>query len=138
MAMLNIQLGEIVFGGIGSGLYSMILFILLAIFLCGLIIGRTPEYLGKKIEGNDVKYIMLALIVFILAILIFSSISVHTGLGLKGIKNKGPHGLSEIIYAYSSAAGNNGSAFGGLTGNTPWYNTTLGIAMLLGRFAYAV
>jgi potassium-transporting ATPase potassium-binding subunit len=134
MPMINIQLGEIVFGGIGSGLYSMILFILLSIFLCGLIIGRTPEYLGKKIEGKDVKYIMLAFMIFILTILAFSAISINKNFGIDGIQNKGPHGLTEILYAYSSAAGNNGSAFGGLKASLPWYNWSTAIAMLIGRY----
>ncbi len=134
MPMINIQLGEIVFGGIGSGLYSMIIFILLAIFLCGLVIGRTPEYLGKKIEGKDVKYIMLALMIFILTILAFTSISVLFPFGTEAIKNKGPHGLSEILYAFSSAAGNNGSAFAGLNSSLPWYNWSTGLAMLIGRY----
>ncbi|OGN61525.1 MAG: potassium-transporting ATPase subunit A [Chlamydiae bacterium RIFCSPHIGHO2_12_FULL_27_8] len=134
MAMLNIELGEIVFGGIGSGLYSMILFILLSIFLCGLIIGRTPEYLGKKIEGTDVRYIMLALMSFILVILAFSAISILLPSALKGISVKGSHGLSQILYVFSSAAGNNGSAFNGLDTTLPWYTITTTFAMLLGRF----
>ncbi len=135
MPMINIQVGEIIFGGIGSGLYGMILFILISIFLCGLIVGRTPEYLGKKIEGKDVKYIMLALMTFFLIILAFSSISITSSFGIEGIKNKGPHGLTEILYAYSSTSGNNGSSFNGLNASLPWYNWSTSIAMLIGRYA---
>lgn len=134
MPLINIQLGEIIYGGIGSGLYSMILFILLAIFLCGLIIGRTPEYLGKKIEGKDVKYIMLALMVFFLIILSLSSLSVMFHFGLDGIQNKGPHGLTEILYAFSTTAGNNGSKFNGINSSSLWYSWTTSISMLVGRY----
>ncbi|MBN2479182.1 MAG: potassium-transporting ATPase subunit KdpA [Parachlamydiales bacterium] len=138
MPMLNIQLGEIVFGGIGSGLFSMIIYILLSIFICGLIIGKTPEYLGKKIEGKEVKLIVLSLIIFFFMILVFSAISSVSSLGLKGIKNLGPHGLTEILYAYSSAVGNNGSAFAGLKSDLMWYNISTAICMLVGRFEFII
>lgn len=132
------QLGEILPGGVGSGLYGMIVMALLAVFVAGLMVGRTPEYLGKKIEAREMKLAILALIVLPLAILGFTAISAMLPVALAGLNNAGPHGLSEILYAYSSAAGNNGSAFAGLSANTPWYNTTLGIAMALGRFAYVI
>lgn len=136
--MFLIQLGEVLPGGVGSGLYGMIVFAILAVFVAGLMVGRTPEFLGKKIEAREMKYAVLAIIVLPLAILGFTAISAMLPLAVAGVGTGGPHGLSEILYAYTSAAGNNGSAFGGLTANTPWYNTTLGIAMLLGRFAYAL
>ncbi|MGH6859856.1 MAG: potassium-transporting ATPase subunit KdpA, partial [Phyllobacterium sp.] len=136
--MFLIQLGEVVPGGVGSGLYGMVIFAILAVFVAGLMVGRTPEFLGKKIESREMKFAMLAVLVLPLAILGFTAISAILPAGLAGLLNKGPHGLSEILYAYSSAAGNNGSAFAGLTANSIWYNTTLGIAMLLGRFAYIV
>ena len=132
--LFNIQLGEIVFGGVGSGLYGMLIFVVLAVFLCGLMVGRTPEYLGKKIEAYDVKMSALTVLILIFSILCFSAWAAVSSWGLAGLNNKGPHGLSEILYAYSSGTGNNGSAFAGLTTNTAWFNTTLGIAMLLGRF----
>jgi potassium-transporting ATPase potassium-binding subunit len=132
--LFNIQLGEIVFGGVGSGLYGMLVFVVLAVFLSGLMVGRTPEYLGKKIEAYDVKMSVLTVLVLIFSILCFSAWAAASSWGLAGIANKGPHGLSEILYAYSSGTGNNGSAFAGLSTNTAWFNTTLGIAMLLGRF----
>lgn len=132
--LLNIQLGEVVFGGVGSGLYGMLVFVVLAVFLAGLMVGRTPEYLGKKIEAYDVKVSVLFVMVPVFAILGFTSWAVVSSYGLAGLNNTGPHGLSEIMYAYSSGAGNNGSAFAGLNANTYWYNTTIGIAMLLGRF----
>jgi len=132
--LFNIQLGEIVFGGVGSGLYGMLVFVVLAVFLCGLMVGRTPEYLGKKIEAYDVKMSVLTVLILIFSILCFSAWAAASSWGLAGIANKGPHGLSEILYAYSSGTGNNGSAFAGLTTNTVWFNTTMGIAMLLGRF----
>ena len=132
--LLNIELGEIIFGGVGSGLYGMIVFVVLSVFIAGLMVGRTPEYLGKKIEAYDVKMSMLYVLIFPLLILTLSAISVLYPAGLSGISNPGPHGLSQILYAYSSAAGNNGSAFAGLNANTPWYNTTLGFTMLAGRF----
>jgi K+-transporting ATPase ATPase A chain len=132
--MVNIMLGEIVFGGVGSGLYGMIVFVILAVFIAGLMVGRTPEYLGKKIESYDVKMAMLAVLILTCTILIFSAIAVVKPYGTAGISNPGPHGLSQILYAYVSSAGNNGSAFGGLSANTLWYNTSTGVAQLLGRF----
>jgi K+-transporting ATPase ATPase A chain len=132
--LFNIQLGEIIFGGVGAGLYGMLVFVVLAVFIAGLMVGRTPEYLGKKIQAYEVKTAMLALLVLAVSILGFSAWASVSKWGLAGLNNNGPHGLSEILYAYSSTNGNNGSAFAGLTGNTPWYNTTLGIAMLVGRF----
>jgi K+-transporting ATPase ATPase A chain len=132
--LLNIQLGEVVFGGVGAGLYGMLVFVVLTVFLAGLMIGRTPEYLGKKIEAYDVKLSMLFVMIPVLSILGFTAWAAASNWGLASLNNAGPHGLSEILYANSSAAGNNGSAFAGLNGNTYWYNTTLAIAMLLGRF----
>ena len=132
--LLNIMLGEVIFGGVGSGLYGMIVFVILAVFIAGLMVGRTPEYLGKKIEVFDVKMAMLSVLAASLTILIFSAIAVVTKSGLAGISNPGPHGLSQILYAFTSSVGNNGSAFAGISANTPWYNTLTGIAMLLGRF----
>ncbi|MDQ1258012.1 MAG: potassium-transporting ATPase potassium-binding subunit [Candidatus Hydrogenedentes bacterium] len=132
--LVNIQLGEIVFGGVGSGLYGMLVFIILAVFLAGLMVGRTPEYLGKKIGAYDVKLAVLFLLATIFSILGFTAWASIGAWGLAGILNKGPHGLGEILYAFSSTAGNNGSAFAGLSGNTAAYNTTLGAAMLVGRF----
>jgi K+-transporting ATPase ATPase A chain len=116
----------------------MVVLALIAVFVAGLMVGRTPEYLGKKVEAREIKYAMLAVLILPLAILSFSAIAAVLPVALKGLANSGPHGLSEILYAYSSATGNNGSAFAGLSANTPWWNDTLGIAMLLGRFAYAV
>jgi K+-transporting ATPase ATPase A chain len=136
--MFLMQLGEVLPGGVGSGLYGMVVFAILAVFVAGLMVGRTPELLGKKIEAREMKYAMLAVLILPLAILGFSAASAMLPFAVAGIGTGGPHGLSEILYAFTSAAGNNGSAFGGLTANTPWYDTTLGIAMLLGRFAYAV
>jgi potassium-transporting ATPase potassium-binding subunit len=132
--LLNIMLGEVIFGGVGSGLYGMIVFVILAVFIAGLMVGRTPEYLGKKIEAFDVKMAMLSVLAASLTILIFAAIAVVTKPGLAGISNPGPHGLSQILYAFTSSVGNNGSAFGGINATTVWYNTTTGIAMLLGRF----
>ena len=136
--LFNIQLGEIIIGGVGAGLYGMLVFVVLAVFIAGLMVGRTPEYLGKKIQAYDVKMAMLALLVLAVSILGFSAWAAIAPWGLAGLNNSGPHGLSEILYAFSSANGNNGSAFAGLTANTPWYNTTLGIAMLIGRFLMIV
>jgi K+-transporting ATPase ATPase A chain len=136
--LFNIQLGEIIIGGVGAGLYGMLVFVILAVFIAGLMVGRTPEYLGKKIQSYEVKMAMLALLVLALSILGFSAWAAVSQWGLVGLNNAGPHGLSEILYAYSSANGNNGSAFAGLTANTPWYNTTLGLAMLIGRFLMIV
>jgi K+-transporting ATPase ATPase A chain len=133
--MVNIMLGEVIFGGVGAGLYGMLIFVVLAVFIAGLMVGRTPEYLGKKIESFDVKMAMLYVLIFPLSILGFSAVSLLTpSLGLPGITNPGPHGLSQILYAYTSATGNNGSAFGGINANTHWYNLSLGTAMLVGRF----
>ena len=136
--LFNMQLGEVVFGGVGSGLYGMLVFVVLAVFLTGLMVGRTPEYLGKKIESYDIKVSVLAVLISIFSILGFSVWAVASKWGMDGLNNTGPHGLSEILYAYSSGTANNGSAFAGLSGNTPWYNTTLGLAMLLGRFVMIV
>lgn len=132
--LFNIQLGEIIFGGVGAGLYGMLVFVVLAVFIAGLMVGRTPEYLGKKIESYDVKMAMLALLVLCLSILGFAAWAAVSKWGRDGLSNSGPHGLSEILYAFSSGTGNNGSAFAGLNANTPWYNITLGFAMLIGRF----
>jgi potassium-transporting ATPase potassium-binding subunit len=136
--LLNIMLGEVIFGGVGSGLYGMIVFVILAVFIAGLMVGRTPEYLGKKIEAFDVKMAMLSVLAASLTILIFGAIAVAIKPGLAGITNPGPHGLSQILYAYTSSVGNNGSAFAGISANTLWYNTTTGITMLLGRFFVAI
>src|SRR5437762_9038991 len=132
--LVNIMLSEVIFGGVGAGLYGMLIYIILAVFIAGLMVGRTPEYLGKKIEAYDVKMAMLVVLVFPLVILGFSAISAVEGFGTSSILNPGPHGLSEILYAFTSQAGNNGSAFNGLTTNTLWYNTAGGITMLAGRF----
>ena len=136
--LVNMELGEVVFGGVGAGLYGMLVFVVLTVFLAGLMVGRTPEYLGKKIQAYDVKVSVLAVLVLCFSILGFAAWSVVRPWGIAGLNNTGPHGLSELLYAYSSAVGNNGSAFAGLTGNTPWLNTTLGIAMLCGRFLFIV
>lgn len=136
--LFNIELGEIVFGGVGAGLYGMLVFVVLAVFIAGLMVGRTPEYLGKRIEAYEVKMAMLALLVPPFAILGFAGWAATSPWGLAALLNRGPHGLSEILYAFSSAAGNNGSAFAGLSADTPWYNTTLALAMLAGRFLVIV
>ena len=136
--LVNIQLGEVIFGGVGSGLYGMLVFVILAIFLAGLMVGRTPEYCGKKVEAYDVKMCALVVLVSIFSILGFAAFGAATSSGTRVLGNGGPHGLTEIIYAFSSAVGNNGSAFAGLSGNTAWYNVTLGIAMLCGRFLVIV
>jgi K+-transporting ATPase ATPase A chain len=136
--LFNIQLGEIIIGGVGAGLYGMLVFVVLAVFIAGLMVGRTPEYLGKKIQSFEVKMAMLSLLILCLTILGFAAWASVSKWGLDGLNNTGPHGLSEILYAYSSCVGNNGSAFAGLSANTPWYNTTLGIAMLFGRFLMIV
>ena len=133
-----IQLGEVLPGGVGSGLYGMIVFGLLAVFVAGLMVGRTPEFLGKKIEAREMKFAMLAVLILPLAILSFSAVAAMLPSALSSLANAGPHGLSELLYAYSSAVGNNGSAFAGINANTPWFNTTLAIAMVLGRFAYVI
>ena len=132
--LVNIMLSEVIFGGVGSGMYGILVYIVLAVFIAGLMVGRTPEYLGKKIEAYDVKMAMLVSLVFPLIILTLTGISVVKGFGTAGISNPGPHGLSQILYAFTSSAGNNGSAFAGLTVNTPWYDTATGITTLVGRF----
>jgi K+-transporting ATPase ATPase A chain len=132
--LVNMMLSEVIFGGVGAGMYGMLIYIVLTVFIAGLMVGRTPEYLGKKIEAYDVKMAMLVALVFPLVILIFAAISSVAGFGTSSISNPGPHGLTQIIYAFTSQAANNGSAFGGLNGNTPWYNITGGITMLVGRF----
>ncbi len=133
--LANIMLAEVIFGGVGAGMYGMLIYVVLAVFLAGLMVGRTPEYLGKKIEAFDVKMAMLNVLIFPLTILIFAAISsVSPGFGTSQLNNAGPHGLSEMLYAFTSGTGNNGSAFAGISANTYWYNTTIGVAMLLGRF----
>jgi K+-transporting ATPase ATPase A chain len=132
--LVNIMLGEVIFGGVGSGMYGILVFVILAVFIAGLMVGRTPEYLGKKIEAFDVKMAMLSVLISSLTILVFAAIAVVAKFGTSSILNPGPHGLSEILYAYTSSVGNNGSAFGGLNANTTWYNASTAIAMLLGRF----
>jgi potassium-transporting ATPase potassium-binding subunit len=134
IVLANIMLGEIVFGGVGSGLYGMLIYVVLAVFIAGLMVGRTPEYLGKKIESFDVKMAMLYVLIFPLLILVLTAASVLTPGGLNGMTNGGPHGLTQILYAFTSAAGNNGSAFAGINANTHWYNISLGFTMLAGRF----
>ncbi|PZU60714.1 MAG: potassium-transporting ATPase subunit KdpA [Brevundimonas sp.] len=138
LQMFLMQLGEILPGGIGSGLAIMVVMAMLAVFVAGLMVGRTPEYLGKKIEAREIQFAMVAVLVLPLAILGFGAVAAVFPTALAGLLNPGPHGLSEILYAYTSAAANNGSAFAGLTANAPWWNTTLGLGMLLGRFAPAV
>jgi K+-transporting ATPase ATPase A chain len=132
--LINMELGEVIVGGVGAGFYGILMFVILTVFVAGLMVGRTPEYLGKKIEAKEVKMAVLAILILPTAMLGFTAIAVLLPTGVASIGNPGPHGFSEILYAYTSAAANNGSAFGGLTGNTPWYNITLGIAMLMGRF----
>jgi K+-transporting ATPase ATPase A chain len=132
--LINMQLGEIVFGGVGSGLYGMLLFVIIAVFVAGLMVGRTPEYLGKKIESKEVKMAMLAILILPFSILGFTALASVLPAGLAGLNNNGPHGFSEMLYAYTSATANNGSAFAGISANTAFYNSTLGFAMLMGRF----
>ncbi len=136
--LVNMQLGEVVFGGVGAGLYGILMMVVLTVFIAGLMVGRTPEYLGKKIQAREVQMAMLYVLVFPAAILVTTAISVASPMGLAGLNNQGPHGLSEILYAFSSTAANNGSAFAGLTGGTTYYNTMLGVTMLIGRFAMMV
>ncbi|OYV37995.1 MAG: potassium-transporting ATPase subunit KdpA [Rhodospirillales bacterium 20-64-7] len=136
--MINIMLGEIIFGGVGSGLYGMLLFVIVAMFVAGLMVGRTPEYLGKKLEAKEVKMAMLAILILPLSILGFTALAVVIKPGLDALANAGPHGFAEALYAYVSATGNNGSAFAGLSANTPFWNTTLGLAMFIGRFLMIV
>jgi K+-transporting ATPase ATPase A chain len=132
--MINLMLSEVIFGGVGAGMYGMLVFVILSVFIAGLMVGRTPEYLGKKIEAYDVKMAMLVVLIFPLVILTFTAISVLYSFGTSSMANAGPHGFSEVLYAFTSAAANNGSGFGGINANTLWYNTSLGFAMLLGRF----
>ena len=149
VTLFNIMTGEVIFGGVGSGLYGILLYAIVAVFIAGLMVGRTPEYIGKKIEQKEVKMAMLALIATAASILLLAGITsvVHfvkdgywnaPGAGVANLNNGGPHGLSEILYSYVSATGNNGSAFAGINVNTPWYNLTLGLAMLTGRFMYII
>ena len=134
MALIMMQLGEIIYGGVGSGLYGMLLFVIVAVFVAGLMVGRTPEYLGKKIEAKEVKMAMLAILILPLSMLAFTAVAVVLPFGVSSMANAGPHGFSEALYLYTSQTANNGSAFAGMTGNTLWYNTTGGIAMLIGRY----
>jgi K+-transporting ATPase ATPase A chain len=136
--LVNMQLGEVVFGGVGAGLYGMLVMVVLAVFIAGLMVGRTPEYLGKKIQAREVQMAMLFVLIFAGSILVLSAITAVSPAGLKGLNNAGPHGLSEIIYAFTSTAANNGSAFAGLTGGTYYYNTLLGLNTLIGRFGMIV
>jgi K+-transporting ATPase ATPase A chain len=132
--IIMMELGEIIYGGVGSGLYGILLMVIVAVFVAGLMVGRTPEYLGKKIEAKEVKMAMLAILILPLSMLAFTAISVVAPFGLSSIQDPGPHGFSEVLYLYTSQTANNGSAFAGFTGNTLWYNTTGGIAMLVGRY----
>jgi K+-transporting ATPase ATPase A chain len=134
MALIMMQLGEIIYGGVGSGLYGMLLFVVIAVFVAGLMVGRTPEYLGKKIEAKEVKMAMLGILILPLSMLAFTAAAVVLPFGVSSMANAGPHGFSEALYLYTSQTANNGSAFAGMTGNTLWYNTTGGIAMLIGRY----
>jgi len=136
--LFNMLMGSIAPGGVGAGLYGFLVLAVIAVFVAGLMVGRTPEYLGKKIEAREMKLAMLAVLLYPLSVLGFSAVSVMLKTGLDSLNNAGPHGLSEILYAFASANDNNGSAFAGLSGNTLWYNTTLGMAMLFGRFAYVI
>jgi K+-transporting ATPase ATPase A chain len=136
--LFMIQLGEILPGGVGSGIYGIIVFALIAVFVAGLMVGRTPEYLGKKIQAREIKLAMLAVLILPLCILGGASLSLVLPFATSSLANAGPHGLSEMLYAYTSATGNNGSAFAGLTADTPWLDVTLGICMLLGRYAFLV
>jgi K+-transporting ATPase ATPase A chain len=147
--MWLMQLGEVIYGGVGSGLYGMLAFVIIAVFIAGLMVGRTPEYLGKKIQQKEVKMAFFAILATSFLVLVFSGISIVApfakggywnppGAAVANVNNSGPHGLSEILYAYTSASENNGSAFAGLTVNTPWYDLTLGLAMLFGRFLFMI
>nr|WP_295903550.1 potassium-transporting ATPase subunit KdpA [uncultured Bdellovibrio sp.] len=135
IAMVNMMLGEVVFGGVGAGMYGMLLFVILTVFISGLMVGRTPEYLGKKIEAKEIIWIVIGVLAPCVTILILSAVAIRIPQGLAGLGHQGPHGLSEVLYAYTSGAANNGSAFGSLTVNTPFYNVTMALAMLIGRFA---
>ena len=136
--LFNIQLGELVFGGVGAGLYAILVYVVISVFIAGLMVGRTPEYLGKKVEAREMKLAVLYVLIFPAIILFFSAWSAVASYGVSSLNNAGPHGISEILYAYTSGAGNNGSAFAGLNANTPWWNTTLGLTMLVGRFLMIV
>jgi len=138
VAMVNIMLGEVVFGGVGAGMYGMVVFIILTVFIAGLMVGRTPEYLGKKVEAFEVQMSILSVLAPGFVILVFSACATVCRAGLTGIINPGPHGLSEILYTFSSAAGNNGSAFAGLNANTVFYNITTALGMLIGRFGIII
>jgi K+-transporting ATPase ATPase A chain len=138
VAMFLMQLGELAPGGVGSGLYAMVHMALLAVFVAGLMVGRTPEYLGKKVEAREIKYVMLSALIMTVAILGFAAVAAVLPLALKGLAASGPHGLSELLYNYTSATANNGSAFGGMSANSPWFNITTGIAMMIGRYGYAI
>jgi K+-transporting ATPase ATPase A chain len=138
IAMLNMMLGEVAFGGVGSGLYGMVLFVILAVFIAGLMVGRTPEYFGKRIEAAEIKLAVIGVLAPSVTILLFSALACLTVPGLASLSSKGPHGLSEIIYAFSSVAGNNGSAFAGLNADTPFYDGLMSLGMLIGRFAVMV
>ena len=134
--LVNIMIGEVIFGGVGAGLYGIVVFIILSVFIAGLMVGRTPEYLGKKIEAYDVKMAMVTVLIFCLLVLGLTGVAIVSPFGTSSISNPGPHGLSQILYAYTSQAGNNGSAFAGLNGNTPWYNISGAFDMLFGRFLH--
>jgi K+-transporting ATPase ATPase A chain len=136
--LANMMLSEVVFGGVGSGMYGMLIMVVLTVFIAGLMVGRTPEYLGKKIESYDVKMAMLYVLIFPLSILVFTAIAALLPIGLSSLNNAGPHGLTEMLYAYTSGTANNGSAFAGLSANTHFYNLTIGAAMLVGRFLMIV
>ncbi len=138
IAMINILLGEVVFGGVGAGLYGMVIFIILTVFIAGLMVGRSPEYLGKKVEAFEVQMAIIAVLAPSFVILLFTAVASVTGVGLSSLNNAGPHGFSEMLYAFASAAGNNGSAFAGLNANTIFYNLTLGLGMLIGRFGVII
>jgi potassium-transporting ATPase potassium-binding subunit len=132
--LINIMIGEVIFGGVGAGLYGMVVFIVISVFIAGLMVGRTPEYLGKKIEAYDVKMAMITVLIFCILVLGLTGWSIVKSYGTSSITNAGPHGLSQVLYAFTSMAGNNGSAFAGLNGNTPWYNVSGAFDMLFGRF----
>ncbi|MBO9668851.1 MAG: potassium-transporting ATPase subunit A, partial [Bdellovibrio sp.] len=138
IAMLNMMLGEVIFGGVGAGMYGILLFVILTVFLAGLMVGRTPEYLGKKIEAREITWVMIGVLAPCASILIGSAVAVSSRAGLAGLGHQGPHGLSEILYAFTSGAANNGSSFGSLSVNTVFYNILIGIAMLIGRFAVII
>jgi len=138
VAMINLMLGEVIFGGVGAGIYGMVVYIILTVFIAGLMVGRTPEYLGKKVERFEVTMAIIANVITSFVILLFTAWAAVSTLGLAGLNNAGPHGFSEILYAFSSGAGNNGSAFAGLSANTVFYNLLIGFAMLIGRFGVII